>query len=130
MRMPEGIIGKLKMLPKLAEMGAFFPKTVSKGLCQEVVRTGDFSLYELPILTCWPEDAGPFITLPLVFTHDPSTGKRNVGMYRMQLYDRNTCGMHWQMHKTGMRHMEERGAQGTEDWSIKGFKDSEEGLTT
>src|SRR6266436_8883218 len=61
MRMPEGIIGKLKMLPKLAEMGAFFPKIVSKGPCQEVVRTDGFSLYDYPVLTCWPDDGGPFI---------------------------------------------------------------------
>ncbi|HXH60441.1 MAG TPA: UbiD family decarboxylase domain-containing protein, partial [Fimbriimonadaceae bacterium] len=84
------------------------PRTVRDALCQEVVMQGDeIDLRKLPILTCWPEDGGPFITLPLVFTYDPNTGKRNVGMYRMQLYDRNTCGMHWQMHKTGMRHMED-----------------------
>jgi 4-hydroxy-3-polyprenylbenzoate decarboxylase len=84
------------------------PKTVSSGPCQEIVMQGDeIDLRNLPILTCWPEDGGPFITLPLVFTYDPNTGKRNVGMYRMQLYDRNTLGMHWQMHKTGMRHMEQ-----------------------
>ena len=66
MRMPEGLIGKLKMLPKLAEMGSFFPKIVSKGPCQEVVRTTGFSLNDYPVLTCWPEDGGRFITLPLV----------------------------------------------------------------
>src|SRR5260221_4027350 len=71
MRVPEGILGKLKMLPKLAEVGAFFPKTVSKGPCQEVVRMGDFSLLDYPILQCWPEDAGRFITLPLVFSQNP-----------------------------------------------------------
>src|SRR5579862_5799855 len=64
MRMPEGLIGKLKMLPKLAEMGAFFPKIVSSGLCQDVVRREGFSLFDYPILKCWPEDAGRFITLP------------------------------------------------------------------
>ena len=90
------------------ELKTAIPKTVSRGPCQEIVLKGDeVDLTQLPILTCWPEDGGPFITLPLVFTYDPATGKRNVGMYRMQLYDRNTCGMHWQMHKTGMRHMEE-----------------------
>src|SRR6185295_20271526 len=76
MRMPEGIIGKLKMLPKLAEMGAFFPKIVSKGACQEVVKHDGFSLRDLPVLTCWPDDGGPFITLPMVFTRNPETGKR------------------------------------------------------
>src|SRR5579864_8531686 len=87
MRMPEGIIGKLKMLPKLAEMGAFFPKVVSKGPCQEVVRHDGFSLLDYPILKCWPEDGGRFITLPLVFSRNPDTGKRNCGMYRMQIFD-------------------------------------------
>ncbi|MCZ7580338.1 MAG: UbiD family decarboxylase [Fimbriimonadaceae bacterium] len=90
------------------ELKSAIPKTVSRGPCQEIVLKGDeVDLTQLPILTCWPEDGGPFLTLPLVFTYDPNTGKRNVGMYRMQLYDRNTLGMHWQMHKTGMRHMEE-----------------------
>src|SRR5579875_3322073 len=104
MRMPEGIIGKLKMLPKLAEMGAFFPRTVSKGACQEVVRTEGFSLFDYPILQCWPEDAGRFITLPLVFSRNPDTGKRNCGMYRMQVFDERTAGMHWQTHKQGAEH--------------------------
>src|SRR5215831_1652650 len=67
MRMPEGLMGKLKMLPKLAEMGAFFPKTVSTGPCKEIVRRDDFSLDYFPVLKCWPQDGGRFITLPLVF---------------------------------------------------------------
>jgi 4-hydroxy-3-polyprenylbenzoate decarboxylase len=104
MRMPEGILGKLKMLPKLAEMGAFFPKVVSKGPCQEVIRTDGFSLFDYPVLQCWPEDAGRFITLPLVFSRNPDTGKRNCGMYRMQIFDERTCGMHWQTHKQGAEH--------------------------
>ena len=104
MRMPEGLIGKLKMLPKLAEMGAFFPRTVGKGPCQEVVRTSGFSLLDLPVLQCWPEDGGRFITLPLVFSRNPDTGKRNCGMYRMQVYDERTAGMHWQTHKQGAEH--------------------------
>ena len=104
LRMPEGILGKLKMLPKLAEMGAFFPKTVSRGPCQEVIRSDGFSLFEYPILQCWPEDAGRFITLPLVFSRNPDTGKRNCGMYRMQVYDERTTGMHWQTHKQGAEH--------------------------
>src|SRR5437899_5092135 len=104
MRMPEGIIGKLKMLPKLAEMGAFFPKAVSKGACQEVVRAEGFSLLDYPVLQCWPEDGGRFITLPLVFSSNPDTGKRNCGMYRMQIYDERTAGMHWQTHKQGADH--------------------------
>ena len=112
--LPKGPIEALKMLPHIfGELKGVPPKTVGKAPCQEVVLTGDdIDLTKLPILTCWPEDGGPFITLPLVFTHDPNTGKRNVGMYRAQLYDKNTCGMHWQMHKTGMRQMEDAGAKG------------------
>src|SRR5215469_8793650 len=68
MRMPEGLIGKLKMLPKLAEMGAFFPKVVSKGPCQDVVKRDGFNLLDFPVLQCWPDDGGRFITLPLVFS--------------------------------------------------------------
>jgi 4-hydroxy-3-polyprenylbenzoate decarboxylase len=104
MRMPEGLLGKLKMLPKLAEMGAFFAKIVSKGACQEVIKTEGFSLYDYPVLTCWPDDGGPFITLPMVFTRNPDTGKRNCGMYRLQVYDERTTGMHWQTHKQGAEH--------------------------
>ncbi|HEY3738413.1 MAG TPA: menaquinone biosynthesis decarboxylase [Bryobacteraceae bacterium] len=105
MRMPEGLLGKLKMLPKLAEMGAFFPKIVSGGPCKEVIQKGvDVNLKELPVLTCWPEDGGPFITFPMVFTKNPETGKRNCGMYRMQVYDERTTGMHWQTHKQGAEH--------------------------
>ena len=104
MRIPEGLIGKLKMLPKLAEMGAFFPRMAGSGPCQEVVRTEGFSLFDFPILQCWPEDGGRFITLPLVFSKNPDTGKRNCGMYRMQIYDERTAGMHWQTHKQGAEH--------------------------
>jgi 4-hydroxy-3-polyprenylbenzoate decarboxylase len=104
MRMPEGLLGKIKMLPKLAEAGAFFPRTVSKGACQEVVLKDGFSLLDLPALKCWPEDAGRFITLPLVFSRNPDTGKRNCGMYRMQIFDERTAGMHWQTHKQGAEH--------------------------
>lgn len=93
------LIGELRKAP---------PKKVGGGLCQEVVLQGDeIDLTKLPALTCWPEDAGPYITLPLVFTRDPNTGKRNVGMYRLQVQGKRHCGMHWQMHKTGMRHMEQ-----------------------
>ncbi|MBI3679038.1 MAG: menaquinone biosynthesis decarboxylase [Acidobacteria bacterium] len=104
LRMPEGILGKIRMLPKLAEMGSFFPKTVSGGPCKEVIRQDNFSLKEFPVLHCWPEDGGPFITLPMVFTTNPETGKRNCGMYRLQIYDDRTTGMHWQTHKQGAEH--------------------------
>jgi 4-hydroxy-3-polyprenylbenzoate decarboxylase len=104
MRMPEGLIGKLKMLPKLAEMGSFFPKMVSGGPVKEVIQRDGFSLLELPILHCWPQDGGRFITLPLVFSKNPETGKRNCGMYRMQVFDERSTGMHWQTHKQGAEH--------------------------
>jgi 4-hydroxy-3-polyprenylbenzoate decarboxylase len=104
MRMPEGLIGKLKMLPMIAEMGSFFPKRVSDGACKEVIRRDNFSLHEFPILTCWPQDGGPFITLPMVFSVNPDTGKRNCGCYRMQIYGDRTTGMHWQTHKQGAEH--------------------------
>ena len=108
MRMPEGLIGKLKMLPKLAEMGAFFPKIVARGPCQDIVKTEGFSLYDYPVLTCWPDDGGPFITLPMVFSKNPETGKRNCGMYRLQVFDERTTGMHWQTHKQGAEHYRRR----------------------
>ena len=101
---PEGLLGKLKILPKLAEMGSFFPKTVTKAPCHEVVQTEGFSLHDLPILKCWPEDGGRYITLPMVFSKNPETGKRNCGMYRIQVYDERTTGMHWQTHKQGAEH--------------------------
>ncbi len=104
MQMPQGLIGKLKMLPKLAEMGKFFPKTVSSGPCKEVVQHDGFSLFDFPVLKCWPEDGGRFITLPMVFSRNPETGKRNCGMYRMHVYDERTTGMHWQTHKQGAEH--------------------------
>ena len=101
---PEGLLEKIKMLPMLAEMGKFFPKTVSSGPCKEVIRREDFDLLNIPVLQCWPKDAGRFITLPCVITRDPRTGKRNVGMYRMQIYDAHTAGMHWQRQKVGAEH--------------------------
>jgi 4-hydroxy-3-polyprenylbenzoate decarboxylase len=99
---PEGFVEKLKAIPKLTDLAGVFPKTVRSAPCQEVVETGDaVDLARLPVLTCWPQDAGPFITLPLVITRDPETRKVNVGVYRMQVFDRNTTGMHWQKHKDG-----------------------------
>ncbi len=104
---PQGFLDKVKMLPMLAEMGKFFPKTVSTGPCKEVIKRDNFSLLDFPILQCWPKDAGRFITLPCVVTRDPKTGKRNVGMYRMQVYDERTTGMHWQRQKVGAEHYRE-----------------------
>jgi 4-hydroxy-3-polyprenylbenzoate decarboxylase len=101
---PQGILDKIKLLPKLAELGSFFPKTVRSGACQEVIRKEDFSLSYFPILKCWPQDGGRYITWPMVITKNPETGKRNVGCYRMQVFDDRTTGMHWQTQKHGAEH--------------------------
>ena len=114
MKTPQGLVGKLKMLPKLAEVGNFFPREVRSGACQEVVKTEDFSLYDYPVLTCWPQDAGPFITLPMVFSRNPISGKRNCGMYRLQVFDERTTGMHWQTHKQGAEHYRRLASEGRE----------------
>ncbi len=112
MQKPEGLLGKLKMLPKLADLASIFPKTVSDGPCKEVIRKKDFSLAEFPILHCWPQDGGPFITLPMVFSRNPETGKRNCGCYRLQVFDERTTGMHWQTHKNGAEHFRRLRAKG------------------
>ncbi|HEV2315848.1 MAG TPA: menaquinone biosynthesis decarboxylase [Candidatus Acidoferrales bacterium] len=101
---PQGFLDKVKMLPKLAELGSFFPKTVKSGACKEVIRKEDFSLSAFPILKCWPQDGGRYITWPMVITKNPETGKRNVGCYRMQVFDERTTGMHWQTQKHGAEH--------------------------
>jgi 4-hydroxy-3-polyprenylbenzoate decarboxylase len=106
MDLPEGLWAKISMaLPKLKELSAFAPKRVKDAPCQEVrLMDQAASLDLLPIITCWPLDAGPFITLPQVITAEPETGKQNVGMYRMQRYDERTTGMHWHRHKGGAAH--------------------------
>ncbi|MGB7023416.1 MAG: menaquinone biosynthesis decarboxylase, partial [Candidatus Acidiferrales bacterium] len=101
---PQGFLDKVKMLPKLAELGSFFPKTVKSGACKEVIRKEDFSLSSFPILKCWPQDGGRYITWPMVITKNPETGKRNVGCYRMQVFDERSTGMHWQTQKHGAEH--------------------------
>jgi len=108
MKSPEGFLEKIKMLPTLAEMGKFFPKVVKTGPCKEVIKKKDFSLLDFPVLQCWPQDAGRFITLPCVITRDPKTGKRNVGMYRMQIHDATSAGMHWQRQKVAAEHYREK----------------------
>ncbi|HTV56743.1 MAG TPA: menaquinone biosynthesis decarboxylase [Terriglobia bacterium] len=104
MRPPGGLLDKLRMLPELAELGSFLPKTVKSGPVKEVVERETFSLSQLPVMKCWPEDGGRFITLPMVITRSPRTGRRNVGCYRMQLFDERTTAMHWQIHKGGAEH--------------------------
>src|SRR5213076_610523 len=102
MQPPAGLLEKVRGLQKLKSVADSRPKTVKKGACQEIVLTGDdVDLTKLPIQRCWPGDPAPFITLPAVITHDPQTGGRNVGMYRMQVIDKRTTFMHWQIHKDG-----------------------------
>jgi 4-hydroxy-3-polyprenylbenzoate decarboxylase len=102
MQPPQGLVEKVKGLKKLKSIADSLPKSVSRGLCQEVVLTGDdVDLDLLPIQRCWPLDPAPFITLPAVITKDPKTGTRNVGMYRLQKIDRRSTFMHWQLHKDG-----------------------------
>ncbi len=106
---PEGLFDKLKMLPQLGALTSAFPKTVSAkdAPCKEVILKENFDLNAFPILKCWPHDGGRFITLPCVHTRDPRTGKRNIGMYRMQVYDGRTTGMHWQRQKVAAEHYRE-----------------------
>jgi 4-hydroxy-3-polyprenylbenzoate decarboxylase len=113
---PVTMMDKLKLLPKLAEVGNFFPKVIAAkdAACKEVIHRSvedggqGIDLLKLPILTTWPGDGGPFITLPCVVTRDPKSGKRNVGMYRMQVYDGQTMGMHWQRQKVAAEHLRDR----------------------
>ena len=103
----EGILDKLKMLPKLGQFSSWMPSVKSgKGECQEIVmREPDIT--KLPVITCWPKDGGPFVTLPVIHTKDPNSGIRNVGMYRMQVFDKTLTGMHWHKHKVSAKHFNE-----------------------
>jgi 4-hydroxy-3-polyprenylbenzoate decarboxylase len=101
---PQGLMDKVKALGKLRELASFSSKLVKSGPCQEVWLDPP-DLDRLPILTCWPDDGGPYVTLPLVFSKDPVTGVRNCGMYRIQKIDSRTAMMHWQIHKDGAAHL-------------------------
>jgi 4-hydroxy-3-polyprenylbenzoate decarboxylase len=143
MKAPEGILDKLKMLPQLGALAAVFPKTVNRNdaACKEVIRREEFDLDWFPILKCWPHDGGRFITLPCVHTRDPRTGKRNIGMYRMQVYDGRTTGMHWQRQKVAAEHYREalrraaaadaaaRGAMGEASARVAAMAESAGGAT-
>ena len=114
LKVPEGMLGKLSMLPRLLEI-AKFPPRMKGGAppCQEIVWRGDeVNLAKLPIITCWPDDGGPYITLPMVISKDPKRGIRNVGMYRVQVMSKNTVAMHWQRHKVGAAHWREMAERG------------------
>ncbi|MGA3373708.1 MAG: UbiD family decarboxylase [Terracidiphilus sp.] len=109
LKAPEGFLDKLKMLPQLGALSSAFPKTVSAkdAPCKQVILRENFDLNQFPILKCWPHDGGRFITLPCVVTRDPRSCKRNIGMYRMQVYDGQTTGMHWQRQKVAAEHYRE-----------------------
>ena len=109
LRMPGSFLDKLRKLGDLFDVAKAGPRRARSAPCQEVVETEHPSLATLPVLQCWPGDAGRFITLPMVFTRDLATGARNVGMYRLQVFDDRTLGMHWQIHKGSAEH--ERVAQ-------------------
>ena len=115
---PTGLIDKLKKIPELAKIASFPPKVVRSGTCQQVIKTGqEIDLFQLPIIKCWPDDGDPrkfdypvdmpgpgdgrYITFGAIHTVHPETGDRNVGMYRMQLLDRNHTAMHWHVHHDG-----------------------------
>lgn len=103
---PKSMMDKVKSLSTITELTSIFPKYVKKGVCKEVILKGDdVDITKFPVLKCWPDDGGKFITLPCVFTKDPINGERNCGMYRMQVYDGKTTGMHWHKHHTGADHL-------------------------
>lgn len=103
----EGLLDKIKLLPTLSSIASWMPKVISgKGACQEVIMESP-DVTKLPVLKCWPEDGGPFLTLPIIHTKDPSTGIRNVGLYRMQVFGPQLTAMHWHRHKVSARHFNE-----------------------
>lgn len=105
---PRTVRDGLRLLPMAFDLRRFLPRLVKRAPCQEVIRTGrEVDLSILPVLTCWPQDAGPFITLPLVITRSLTSRRRNVGMYRLQVFDRQTTGMHWHIHKDGSHYFQE-----------------------
>jgi len=109
-RPPKSFKDKFRLLGELMKLAGIPPKIVRDGPCREVIhREPDLNI--LPVLTCWPGDAGPFMTLPMVFSKNPVTGTRNVGLYRMQVFDERTTGMHWHLHKVGARHYRQQKEQ-------------------
>ncbi len=103
----ESFLDKVKMLPQLKKLSDWMPTVITgKGACQQIINLSP-DLSKLPILKCWPYDGGPFVTFPMVNTKDPNTGIRNIGMYRLQVFNQNETGMHWHRHKVGARHFEE-----------------------
>jgi 4-hydroxy-3-polyprenylbenzoate decarboxylase len=121
-KVPETLLAKMAMVPTLLEVGQFPPKiTRLPAPCQEVVITDpdQAMLDKLPIIKCWPEDAGHFITLPVVVTKNPKTNTRNIGVYRLQRFTNTTTGMHWHKHHDGARHFEESRLKSMEESATK-----------
>ena len=114
LKVPGGLLDKLRKGLDLLDVARSGPRTVRSGPCQEVVETASPSVADIPALWCWPKDAGYYVTLPLVITRDPVTGLRNVGTYRIQVYDERTLGLHWQTHKGGAEHEREARRVGRE----------------
>ena len=108
---PTTLLAKMKKIPDLMKIAGFGPKAVKRGLCQEVVRTDDADLFDLPIIQCWPDDGGRYITLGGVYTKDPDSGERNVGMYRVQIFEPKMTAMHWHVHHDGARHFRKYSAR-------------------
>lgn len=103
-QLPEGLLGKIQALPKLTRLGALKTRLVRKAPCQEVVEKDDPTLAGIPAIKCWPGDGGRYITYPIVVTKHPEAGTRNLGLYRLQIHDERTLGMHWQRHKGAAEH--------------------------
>ncbi|GAC1692543.1 MAG: menaquinone biosynthesis decarboxylase [Gemmatimonadaceae bacterium] len=114
LKVPDGLVAKLSLIPRLLEVAKFPPRTSSGAAPSQAVvwRGGEVDLGKLPVMTCWPEDGGPYITFPMVITRDPKRGIRNVGMYRVQVLGQNTLAMHWQRHKVGAAHWREMAERG------------------
>ncbi len=110
--MPTTLMAKMKKLPDLVKLAGFGPKVVKRGMCQEVVKTDDANLFDLPVIQCWPDDGGRYITFAGIYTKDPENGERNVGMYRVQLFEPKMTAMHWHMHHDGARHFRKYKARG------------------
>ena len=130
---PTTMLDRLKLLPMLAEVAGFFPKIIAAkdAPCKQVIHRGaDVDLLKLPVLTTWPQDGGPFITLPCVVTRDPKSGKRNVGMYRMQVYDGQTTGMHWQRQKNAAEHLRDHLRAATDGVTIQRMRSTRHGIVT